>query len=100
MSQADTNCRLAFYEAAGERERVGKALANIGHVQECASLEADIHEGSLHPRKNRIHAAQVDVAHNPFLLGHLHDQFHQPAVFQHSYAGNLRVLVDDEINLC
>ncbi len=66
------------------------AAIGIRNIQKGRALQADIHEGRLHARKNLHRSAPINVPHNAPIFVSLDMDFHNRAPLNEGYPGFLQ----------
>ena len=69
---------------------------HVGGMQEGGSIQAYLHEGSLHPGHDPDHLALVDIPDDPALAGALDGELGDHAVFQAGDPGLAEGYVNDK----
>ncbi len=54
--------KLDLIAVSSGLDYIRQACRRVVHIQECVLLQADVHEGGLHARKDVLHLSLVDVA--------------------------------------
>src|SRR5207302_8755895 len=66
----------------------------VGGMEEGALFGADVDEGRLYPRQDRVHGAEVDVTHRAAGVGTIHQELNKAVVLQDGHAGLPRAPAD------
>ncbi len=70
---------------------------NVRRVQECRTIEADVHECCLHPGKHARHLPIVDIADQSAARGPFDEDFLQYPVFEQRRPGFRRRHIDQDL---
>src|SRR4029077_1871322 len=92
---------LAFVEDPLDRPVLAVAvlamLPDVGDMQECRALEADLDERALHAGQHARDAAETDVADETARARTLDVQFLDDTLLEHRDPGFLRRYVDEDL---
>ena len=73
--------RAVSISSAGQ-EVLGQLLEDVGGVEEGVALEAEVHEGRLHPGQHAGDPPLVDAAHDPAVRLALDEELGDDAVLE------------------